>query len=124
MENYILCCPPEQRKHFAKLRISAHRLAIETGRYTRPKTPLDERICTLCSLNKIENEFHMIMECPFYKCERDKFIIELEKIINVTFTPDNDMFYDIMNAYDGDPEICKLVCAYVDACFQLRPLKT
>ena len=36
-----------------KLRISCHNLRVETGRYE--KIPLDERICPLCSSNKIED---------------------------------------------------------------------
>ncbi len=30
-------------------RISSHNLKIETGRYTRPKTPENDRICLLSS---------------------------------------------------------------------------
>jgi hypothetical protein len=33
----------ELRKQLTKLRISAHPLAIETGRYSKPKTPHNER---------------------------------------------------------------------------------
>ena len=49
IENYVLSCPLETRRNFTKFRISAHSLAIETGRYTKPKTPREERICTLCN---------------------------------------------------------------------------
>ena len=37
-----------------KLRIGCHNLCVETGRYD--KIPLDERICSLCSGNKNEDE--------------------------------------------------------------------
>ena len=39
-----------------KFRIGCDNLLVETGRYD--KIPLDERICPLCSGNKIEDEIH------------------------------------------------------------------
>mgnify|MGYP006906297622 CR=1 FL=1 len=34
-----------------KLRISAHSLSIETGRYARPTIPSNERFCKFCTGN-------------------------------------------------------------------------
>ena len=40
------------RRALAKLRVSAHSLQIEAGRFSRNKTPRDERFCPYCkSLN-------------------------------------------------------------------------
>lgn len=47
IENYILSLPLKVRRNFTKLRISSHRLAVETGRYSKPKTPREERLCPL-----------------------------------------------------------------------------
>ena len=44
-----------------KLRISAHRLPVETGRYCN--VPYDERICQHCNLNEVGNEQHYLMQC-------------------------------------------------------------
>ena len=41
-------------------------LAIESGRYTKPKTPLNGRICRFCSANSVEDEKHFLIECDFY----------------------------------------------------------
>ncbi len=51
------------RKHFCKLRISAHKLAIETGRYTVPKTLPDDRYCLLCKHGSVESEYHFLSQC-------------------------------------------------------------
>ena len=49
------------QKTITKLRISAHNLMIETGRYKRPnKVPLENRVCDLCGT--IENEIHFVMQ--------------------------------------------------------------
>ena len=39
-----------------KLRISAHKLNIEVGRYN--KTPRNERFCKKCNTREIEDEMH------------------------------------------------------------------
>ena len=54
-----------------RLRTSSHRLAIETGRWTKPHcTPRFERKCQL------EEEFHLMLECPLY---RDLRVIYIRK---------------------------------------------
>ena len=36
--------------------MSAHKLQIEQGRYSIPKTPVSSRICNQCNLYLVENE--------------------------------------------------------------------
>ena len=38
----------------------------ETGRYKKPKVPLNNRICNLCTDNVIEDEIHFLLCCDFY----------------------------------------------------------
>ena len=45
-----------------KIRVSCHRLAIETSRYQKPTSlPINQRLCTLC--NQVEDEIHLICIC-------------------------------------------------------------
>lgn len=61
------------RKSLCRLRVSSHRLAIEAGRWTRPnRIPLDDRKCLEC--NKLEDEFHFIIECSRYTELRSMYI--------------------------------------------------
>ena len=48
-------------RSICRLRISSHRLQIETGRYRN--VPRDERICKKCSENEIEDEVHFLIKC-------------------------------------------------------------
>ena len=48
-------------KKLTKLRISAHTLLIEKGRYFRPKLCRNLRLCSL--YNKIEDEEHFLLFC-------------------------------------------------------------
>ena len=51
-------------------------LAVETGRYWIPKMPLGERVCKLCNNDKVETEFHFVMECSkLQNLRNESFII-------------------------------------------------
>ena len=46
--------------------IYIHVLKVETGIRQKPTAiPFNDRKCTLCL--KLEDEFHFLLECPFYK---------------------------------------------------------
>ena len=53
------------KSSFCKLRVSAHQLIIEKGRYVIPRLPPKNRICQICNLNAVEDEFHF-MKCSAY----------------------------------------------------------
>ena len=52
------------RKIITRFRMSSHNLNVESGRYRNELR--SNRICTLCNLNDIEDEFHFILKCPKY----------------------------------------------------------
>ncbi len=55
------------RINLTKLRVIAHQLRIERGRYERVNNrmvPERDYICKYCSTNEIEDEFHFVMLCP------------------------------------------------------------
>ena len=56
----------------SKIRLSAHSLAIETGRCNKPFTPAEKRYCKYC-LNQVENEKHFLLYCPLHNCIRESF---------------------------------------------------
>ena len=58
---------------FSKLRMSSHRLAVESGRWARPaRIPIHERTCTNCEV--LEDEYHFVIECNRYTELREKYI--------------------------------------------------
>ena len=64
----------ELRKQLTKLRISAHPLAIETGRYSKPH---NERFCKFWK-DQVEDESHFLSKCPKYNILRQKYGIDNE----------------------------------------------
>ncbi len=55
-----------------RFRIRSNNLEIETGRYTKPRIPENERTCIYCTAHAIEIKSHFLLECDLYKTERDK----------------------------------------------------
>ena len=64
------------KKILVKLRIGCRNLRVETGRYD--KIPLDERICLLCSGNKIEGETNLLLDRQRHSSMRDIFLSKIE----------------------------------------------
>ena len=71
----------EDRVILAKFRLSAHTLNIEKLRYTPrgQRIPPELRLCTLCDLKHIEDETHLLFECPIYADIRSSLLNKLDK---------------------------------------------
>ena len=78
-ENYLDSLNFNHRRSFTRLRISAHNLPIERGRYTSPKTPEEKRICPHCP-SHIGNEIHFITECSHFETERNTMYCTIIKL--------------------------------------------
>ena len=53
--------PLKYKKTITRVRLQSLKLGIVTGRYTRPKTPVEQRLCAKCS--EIDDEAHLILSC-------------------------------------------------------------
>ena len=60
------------RRALTRFRISAHSLAIETGRHRNIER--NERKCIYCNMNVAESEFHFLLICPLYNDLRIKHL--------------------------------------------------
>ena len=98
----------QQSKRLAQFRASAHRLNCETGRYSaNRKNPL-KRLCTVCSTSDkdtlydmcelpladpiIEDEYHVLRECPLYHDIRMKLSHQTK----------TQLFADTAKLFDAD----------------------
>ena len=63
-----------------KLRLSAHKLQIEIGRFTQ--TPRHLRICNMCSTDEIGDELHLLFACshPEIQLIRNQLLQDINKI--------------------------------------------
>ena len=60
------------RRAISRLRVSSHKLNIESGRHAGIARA--DRFCSLCNLNDIEDEYHFILICPVYAEIRSVYI--------------------------------------------------
>ena len=61
-----------------KLRLSNHKLAIETGRYSRPFKKPEERTYPICKI-EMEDEYHFLNICHAYQEKRCSLLDYFEK---------------------------------------------
>ena len=79
--SYVDACKyKSDRSTICKFRVSAHSLAIERGRYKN--IPVNNRICTACNTEQIEDEVHFFIHCPAYNQYRQEFISKVKNSIS------------------------------------------
>ena len=109
LENYLtLKMNVNHRKALTNMRISAHDLHIETGRYCN--IPPDERKCPFC-ISKIEAEEHALLRCPTYDSIRTSFYQKSSYNSDSTFK-------EIMSS--DNPEVLKSLAKFCFDIFNTR----
>ena len=102
----------KDRIELLKLRLSNHKLHIETGRFNN----LDEgrRICPFCK-NQIENEIHFTISCPTYTALRESLFLEIQENARYfEFLSDKEKFVYIL------AEPSAMIGSYVHKIMELR----
>jgi hypothetical protein len=103
----------QQQIALSKLRLSNHKLQIEMGRYTKPKTDRAQRLCKLCNEGVVEDENHFLLQCPVFADERKEL---LEKLLPTDKTPLN--LQQLLSKYTLHS--IQLVAAFVHGAFHKR----
>ena len=113
-----------QRKHIAKTRIGSLALRIESGRYSRPRLEVHERICPVCSDNKIqqglepeiEDETHYLFFCEQYDVLRASWFSKINKPENFHMLDEESKLSIVLN----QPENCKQSAQFIADAYGLR----
>lgn len=107
-----------QRKYLAKIRLGCLELEIETGRYSRPIIPAEERLCQVCENGQgnVEDEFHFIMECDRYTYERAGWLNSLTVAPNLQESDKETILKTVLN----EPENIKSTAQFLINCFDIR----
>ena len=75
-EPYLFFNIPKFRYAISRLRLVSHHLENETGRYTRPLTPANQRFCAACP-GKVGDEYHFLTECVSHSENRNILFDEI-----------------------------------------------
>ena len=114
----------KHRCALTKLRLSAHRLEIETGRYSG-NTLAENRFCTYCQFEGrevVEDETHFLITCPMYENIRENmFPSHILQDDNMT---DQQKFVEIMTNYDAKNTAKFVYQAFNERDIQLDVLST
>ena len=94
--------------------MSSHDLHIERGRYNNLITPVNQRICTRCELNEIDDEIHLLLHCSAMNNERKILFDSVTAIINIQ--PTNEMFLRVMTS--RDITVVKSLAQFIYGCFK------
>ena len=89
--------PDYVRTEYTKFRTGSHFLNVEKGRWSR--VPADERYCP-CDNQSVQNELHVIYDCPQTENLRQKFRIRRETPLEEIFETKYVFFiYEIMKIF-------------------------
>lgn len=69
-EIYLVRLSPRLRTSMSRFRCRNHRLPIESAR----DLIRHERLCTLCDLHEVGDEYHYLFKCPAFNDDRIRFI--------------------------------------------------
>jgi len=113
LEPYLLYIKDrETRSSLTKLRISAHKLQIEKGRYYPQRRPVKERTCTFCGNVPVESEVHFLMYCDLYCGERGQMFENIQSMYPVFDSlPEVEKYHFLMTVNEADA--CHTVARFV-----------
>ena len=126
IENYKFKDYPHQvtntrhRIALTKLRLSNHKLAIETGHYSRPFKKPEERTSPICKI-EMEDEYHFLNICPTYQEKRSSLLDYLEKEYrkkSSRMSP-NRIFMFLINPPNGNVRI-QLLAKHIFECVEKK----
>lgn len=114
VESYVKYYMHKRRRSLlAQFRLGILPLRIETGRYSN--TPADERICQMCNLNSVEDEYHFVMNCPLYDDLRTNLFHRAQDLC------ENFNIYDQNTKFEFLFETChKILSQYIIEAYQRR----
>ena len=74
-DDYVYLRCRKFRSMMSQLRLGILPLEIETGRWK--SIEVENRLCKLCSQNRVEDEYHFLFDCEVYSDDRVNFFIEI-----------------------------------------------
>ena len=109
------------RKAMTKIRLSCHRLQIESGRYTVPKTPREQRFCTKCKAQNtihLDDEINFLLHCPILNDLRSTLMDIVNSYCkNFNHLTDLNKVIYLLNS-EGD--VCRAVAKFCHDGLQLK----
>ena len=105
------------RSTISRIRLSAHQLAIEKGRYSN--VPKSERYCLACNNHAFEDEEHFLLQCQAYSILREKLGNNLQRhFINFNKLDTNGKLQTIINS--SSTQVLRMYSSFISQCLENR----
>ncbi len=111
--------PSYMKKSITRLRLQSNRLEIVRGRYTRPKLPLDQRLCSSCKT--IDDEQHLLTNCAIIADLRERTFSSMSNYNN-NFDSLTDKEKTFLFLHPPSYEIALITGKYIIQAFKERNL--
>ncbi|XP_073411685.1 uncharacterized protein [Dendrobates tinctorius] len=109
---------PRDHKILSRYRLSAHSLAVESGRHRHSYKPRKERLCQHCDQEALEDETHFLLHCSKYSAVRDTHFRRLSHLFPEFITmKEKEKTYILLGEEERAVEIA---AQYVSECHRLR----
>ena len=91
-EQYLDILPRQVRKYMTRVRTSSHIFPIEVLRYRKPKVEAQNRKCTICTEDRVGDEYHYLFNCSNENISnvRENFITDIRQTIPIFDEFDKD----------------------------------
>ena len=126
-----------QKSSLSRFRTGSHFLGVERGRWTRPVTPLEQRICQYCSPpststsspssppststpppGSVDDEYHFIMKCFRFEAERHMAFEEMSSHVPSFASMPPQQFVSFL--CPTQPKTAKISNKLIKLMFELR----
>ena len=110
-EDYLISLPADLRRALCHFRCMNHKFPVEKGRFWG--VDRDDRLCDLCNMHALGDEFHYLLECKFFKNERKHFLPG-QFIVH----PNSVKLHDLLNTDDNRvlfrvAKFCKILLSVI-----------
>ena len=112
LELYIIHSGTSKCRYITQWRISCHLCVVETGRYNKPKTPLDKDYVNIVTGPNWKRASYDFVSLTKKFSIRKSNWIHASILATIFFT-----LKTILTMADGDPDFINSVCSFVDTCF-------
>jgi hypothetical protein len=125
LEPYLMSESQKAARYLlTSIRTGTNKLRIETGRWKRPKEPVEQRICKACMGGNVEDEKHFILECKAYANLRYSMIenirIKTHNRYNMHLYQTEQIWATLMRPIDKKSEINEALKEYLRAAWKER----
>ena len=101
-EKYLMLSNISDRISICKFRCRNTKIPVVILGYANSNTAYENRLCSICDMNEVGDEYHYILKCPAFQDHRNQYLSEF-----YTTNPNMDKFAQLFQS-SNNTVLCKL----------------